>query len=82
MYHKLTQQDVFTDTIVLANEFVQQQEVQNKETEITMYYESRYYDRSRLFLESTMKNYRQSEKLRERMRRYFFKGKKYSSTEV
>lgn len=46
----------FMDTIVRANEFVQQQEVvQNKETEIIMYYESRSYNRSRLFPEREIK---------------------------
>lgn len=51
---QLTQQDFFMNTIVLGNEYVQQRiVVQNKEIEIIIYYESTYYNRSRLFPEST-----------------------------
>lgn len=51
---QLTQQDFFMNRIVLGNEYVQQRiVVQNKKTETIIYYESIYYNRSRLFLEST-----------------------------
>lgn len=50
---QLTQQDFFMNTIELGNEYAQQRiVVQNKETEMIIYYESVYYNRSRLFPES------------------------------
>lgn len=51
---RLTQQDFFMNTIALGNEYVQQRiVVQNKKTEIIIYYESMYLNRSRLFPERT-----------------------------
>lgn len=51
---QLIQQN-FMDTTLLANIFAQQQElVQNKETEIIMYYKCRYYNKSRKYFQKVL----------------------------
>lgn len=71
-----TQQDFFMNTVVLGNEYVQQRTVvQNKETEMILYYESIYYNRSRLFPESTRIKGRLIN-LKERSKKKIFKEKK------